>query len=201
MIKLILLLIISYLIGSISNAVIISKFLALPDPRTKGSQSAGATNILRLAGKKPALLVLIADALKGLIPVLFAWTLGIKGMALGFIVLAGVLGHTYPIFFQFKGGKGVATTLGGLLGINPLLAIFAVAVWGMVAKTFKFSSLASMSAMVATTLLSPILANKSYFLPLLLITLVILYQHRQNITRLLAGTEPKLGEKKSGLVK
>lgn len=195
MMTLIFLLIVSYLIGSISSAVIVAKILNLPDPRSKGSQSAGATNVLRIAGKKPALYVLIADALKGLIPVLLARLFGIKDMALGFILFASVLGHVYPIFFQFKGGKGVATTLGGLFGVSPVIALFAVVVWAVVAKVFGYSSLASISTLITTTFLSPLLVDKRFFLPLLLITILVTLKHKQNITRLLKHTEPKLGNK------
>lgn len=189
--------IVGYLIGSICSAVIISRLCGLPDPLEEGSKNPGATNMLRLAGKKYAVIVLFADILKGLLPVLAAKLLGASPNVLGFVSLAAVLGHVYPIFFKFKGGKGVATALGAILGLNFLLGVTTIATWLLLARFTRYSSVASITA----TLLVPFYSltffhNASTFMPLLFIAILILYKHHQNITRLFNGQEPQINLKK-----
>ena len=183
-------LIASYLIGSISSAIIICRIAGLPDPRTQGSKNPGATNILRFGGKKIAALVLIFDCLKGAIPVITANYFGLSLFELTFILLFAFIGHVFPLFFGFKGGKGVATYLGGLIGINLLVGLTFAIIWLIVAKVLKFSSLAALIA----TLLSPIyfyliLANLQATLVIGLIGLFIIYNHRANIKRLIKKEE------------
>ena len=183
-------LIVSYLIGSISSAIIICKIAGLPDPRTQGSKNPGATNVLRFGGKKIAAFVLIFDGLKGAIPVITANYFGLSLFELTFILLFAFLGHVFPLFFGFKGGKGVATYLGGLIGINLLIGLTFAIIWLIVAKVLKFSSLAALIA----TILSPIYfylitANLQAALVIGLIGLFIIYNHRTNIKRLIKKEE------------
>ena len=183
-------LIASYLIGSISSAIIICKVAGLPDPRTQGSKNPGATNVLRFGGKKIASFVLIFDGLKGAIPVITANYFGLSLFELTFILLFAFLGHVFPLFFGFKGGKGVATYLGGLIGINLLIGLTFAIIWLIVAKVLKFSSLAALIA----TILSPIYfylitANLQAALVIGLIGLFIIYNHRTNIKRLIKKEE------------
>ena len=183
-------LIVSYLIGSISSAIIICKVTGLPDPRTQGSKNPGATNVLRFGGKKIAAFVLIFDGLKGAIPVMIANYFGLSLFELTFILLFAFLGHVFPLFFGFKGGKGVATYLGGLIGINLLIGLTFAIIWLIVAKVLKFSSLAALIA----TILSPIYfylitANLQAALVIGLIGLFIIYNHRTNIKRLIKKEE------------
>ncbi|MGE4576583.1 MAG: glycerol-3-phosphate 1-O-acyltransferase PlsY [Candidatus Pseudothioglobus sp.] len=180
----------SYLIGSISSAIIICKVAGLPDPRTQGSKNPGATNVLRFGGKKIAAFVLIFDGLKGAIPVITANYFGLSLFELTFILLFAFLGHVFPLFFGFKGGKGVATFLGGLIGINLLIGLTFAIIWLIVAKVLKFSSLAALIA----TILSPIYfylitANLQAALVIGLIGLFIIYNHRANIKRLIKKEE------------
>lgn len=189
----ILVVVIGYLCGSVCSAIIVSKIFSLPDPSTEGSKNPGATNVLRLAGKKYAAIVLIADMLKGLLPVLLAKLLGAGPATLGFTCLAAVVGHMYPVFFDFKGGKGVATALGALLGLQFIMGVVVIATWILVAKFTRFSSLASLVSLT----LAPLMAVASVghpdtFPPILLMTVLIIYKHRDNIARLIDGTEPKI---------
>lgn len=184
------LIILAYLVGSISAAIITCKLLNLPDPRTQGSNNPGATNVLRIGGKKAAAIVLLGDGLKGFLPVFIGLQFGLNQQALALIALSAFLGHVYPIFFGFKGGKGVATFIGGLLALNYLIGLAFIATWLFVAKVLKISSL---SALIAT-LLTPIY---TYFLTqeftttyiILIICLWIFYTHRSNIKRILSGQE------------
>ncbi|RUQ90812.1 glycerol-3-phosphate 1-O-acyltransferase [Legionella septentrionalis] len=188
---------IGYLLGSVCSAVIVSKIFNLPDPRIQGSQNPGATNVLRLSGKKYALMVLLADILKGLLPVLLAKLLGAGIIVESFTGLAAVLGHMYPAFFHFKGGKGVATALGVLLALNLILGVLVIATWLLVANFARYSSLASIVSIVFAPFYSLfIFGNLNAFPPLLLIALFVLYKHRNNITRLTDGTEPKINFRK-----
>jgi len=184
----------AYLIGSISFAIVISKLMRIEDPRTYGSQNAGATNVMRSGNKKAAVFTLIGDCLKGVLVVELAkYLLGNDIKVQGIIAICGVLviiGHAYPIFFKFKGGKGVATTLGVMLGFNIFLAILLLFTWLVV---FKIAKVSSLSALIAT-LLSPIYAyylmgNSAYFGAVLLIAFFVLYKHKSNIIRLISGKE------------
>lgn len=182
----------AYLSGSLCSAILISRAFNLPDPRAHGSKNPGTTNVLRLAGKPYAVLVLLADVLKGTLPLLVGQWLLFSPFELGCIALAAVLGHLYPVFFDFKGGKGVATTLGALLGLNPWVGLLTAVSWLIVAALSRYSSLAAIIALSLApgyVLLGP---DKSAFVPLLIIALFILWQHRSNIKRLIHGEEPKI---------
>ena len=188
--------ILAYLVGSISSAILICKLLGLPDPRTTGSKNPGATNVLRLSNPPTAVAVLLFDVLKGGLPVWGAYFLGIPPWALGIIGVAACLGHMYPIFFHFKGGKGVATALGAIAPIGLDLTGMIMGTWLLVAFLFRYSSLAA----IVTVLVTPFYAwmvKPQYTLPVAMLCCLIVLRHHQNIRRLLDGSEPKLGQKKS----
>lgn len=189
--------IIAYLIGSLSTAIIVSRLFNLPDPRANGSKNPGTTNVLRLAGKKYAAIVLLGDMLKGLLPLLLAHFLGSSPALLGFTCLAAVMGHIYPVFFDFKGGKGVATALGAFLGFHFMMGVVILATWLLIANFSRYSSLASIIAITFAPFYSLlVVGNLSAFLPLITITIFVLYQHRDNISRLINGEEPKINLRK-----
>ncbi len=180
----------AYLLGSISSAILICKFLGLPDPRTTGSKNPGATNVLRISNKFIALTVLFLDVLKGTIPVWGAYFLKIEPLYLGFIGVAACLGHMYPLFFNFRGGKGVATALGTLLPIGLDLGLLLIFTWASVAKLTKYSSLSA----IVTVSLAPLyvfLLKPLYVYPALMLSGLIIFRHKDNIVRLLKGTESK----------
>ena len=184
------LLIASYLVGSISSAVIICKALGVPDPRTQGSKNPGATNVLRLGGKKIAAFVLFFDGLKGAVPVFIGEYYGFGLIALTLTALCAFLGHIFPVFFRFRGGKGVATYLGGFIAVNFLAGLIFSLIWLLVAKVLKISSLAALIA----TALSPfyfylIIGDLKSTLIIGLISLFIFYTHRGNIKRLINKEE------------
>lgn len=190
------LVIVAYLFGSISTAIIVCKLMGLPDPRTQGSGNPGATNVLRLYGKKPAAITLLGDFIKGLIPVLVAQYLAVNTQTLALVGMAAFLGHLYPIFFYFKGGKGVATMLGVLFGFSWMVGLATTGTWLFVAKVLKISSL---SALVAT-LLAPVyvwwLAPSQPLIIITAIMTVMLYwRHRSNIRNLISGREKKIANK------
>jgi len=166
--------------------------MSLPDPRTQGSKNPGATNVLRIAGKFPAFITLIADILKGFIPVLLAHIFGIHGFALGLVAIASLLGHIFPIFFGFEGGKGVATALGACLGLSFLLGIAMIITWIIVAAIFRYSSLAALTAAILAPIYSAIFTHGSYFFPVLIITVILIWRHWPNLQRLRAGSESKI---------
>ena len=184
----------AYLIGSLSAAIITCKLMGLPDPRTQGSRNPGATNVLRIAGKKTAALVLLGDMLKGLIPLLAARAFDVEDHILAAVGLAAFLGHLYPIYFGFHGGKGVATSLGILLGLSWPLAAAVLATWLFMARVFRISSLSALTAAIAAPLYTWLLLNS---VPLLIMVCVIstmlLWRHRGNIQRLISGAEGKIG--------
>lgn len=185
--------VLAYLMGSICSAVIVCKTCSLPDPCTKGSNNPGATNVLRLAGKKYATLVLVADLLKGTIPVLIAKMFETNPASIGFVALAAVIGHMYPIFFGYKGGKGVATAIGALLGFQFIVGIMVAATWLLVAKFFRYSSLASIISIFLAPFYGVLVTGQiNVSTPLFLIALLIISKHKNNINRLLEGTEPKI---------
>lgn len=184
---------IGYLCGSLSSAIIVSRLFSLPDPRQNGSKNPGATNVLRLAGKKYAIMVLFGDVLKGLLPVLLAKVLGSPPSLVAYTCFAAVFGHMYPIFFDFKGGKGVATALGGLLGLHFIVGVVVIATWLLVANFSRYSSLASIISLTFAPFFTILVTESiSTFLPLFFMTVFILYKHRANITRLIDGEEPKM---------
>ncbi|XQW85690.1 glycerol-3-phosphate 1-O-acyltransferase PlsY [Thalassotalea piscium] len=189
-----LLIIFAYLLGSISSAILICRLLNLPDPRTQGSNNPGATNVLRISNRRTAAAVLAFDILKGTIPVWGGYFLGLDPIFLGIIALAACLGHMYPIFFNFKGGKAVATAFGVLLPIGLDLAGLLVFTWYFVAKTTRYSSLAA----IVTVSLAPFytwLLKPLYTYPVLMLSVLIILRHRANLVRLIKGTEPKISSK------
>lgn len=195
MIITLIMLLIAYALGSICSAILICQALGLPDPRSEGSKNPGATNVLRLGGKKAAAMVLVADMLKGLVAVLLARLVGLEGFALSLVALAAVIGHIFPVFFEFEGGKGVATALGALLGLSLVLAIAVILIWLAMAKIYRYSSLAALTAITASPVLA-LLIQPSYFFTLLALAGLLAWTHRSNIERLRAGTESKIGDKK-----
>jgi acyl phosphate:glycerol-3-phosphate acyltransferase len=182
---------VAYLLGSVNTAIIVCQALKLPDPRTEGSKNPGATNVLRIAGRNPALLVLAADVLKGFLPVLIAAIFGIKGMGLGLVALAATLGHIFPALYGFQGGKGVATALGGILGMSFPIGVVCGVTWGVTVFLTRYASLSSLIAVGIAPLLL-LLINPGFFIPALAIALVVGWRHAENIERLRAGTENKM---------
>jgi glycerol-3-phosphate acyltransferase PlsY len=184
----------AYLIGSLSAAIIICKLMGLPDPRTQGSRNPGATNVLRIAGKKLAALVLLGDMLKGLIPLLLARAFEAEDHILAAVGLAAFLGHLYPIYFGFHGGKGVATSLGVLLGLAWPVAAAVLATWLFMTKVFRVSSLSAVTAAVAAPIYTWLLLDSAPLLVMVcVISTMLLWRHRSNIQRLLSGVEGKIG--------
>lgn len=185
----------SYLIGSLSAAITICKLMGLPDPRTQGSRNPGATNVLRIADKKTAALVLFGDVLKGFIPLVVARALQMEDHVLAAVGLAAFLGHLYPVYFGFHGGKGVATSLGILLGLAWQVAAAVLVTWLFMSKLFHISSLSAITAALAAPLYTYLLLDS---VPLLIMVCVIstmlLWRHRTNIQRLLSGTENRIGQ-------
>ena len=182
----------AYLIGSLSSAIILCKLAGLPDPRSQGSGNPGATNVLRFGGKKLAATVLLLDVIKGIIPVVIGLLMGLDTNWLVATAFAAFLGHLYPLFFQFKGGKGVATAIGGLLAISPLLAGSILLTWMVV---FAMSRISSLSAIVAAAL-TPVYSV--WFIDsiparwtILIMAIMLLLRHHTNIRRLLMGKETK----------
>lgn len=197
----------AYLIGSLSFAVIVSRVMGLKDPRTFGSRNPGATNVLRSGSKAAAVVTLLLDAVKGLLPVLLVkWFGKPYGLADGTIALAGLaafLGHLWPVFFKFQGGKGVATFIGVVFGIDLVLGIATGATWLIIAFFFRYSSLASLIAAAfapAYYLLGDRMqwyADTRIAIALFAMAMLLGYRHRENISRLLRGKESKLGAKKA----
>ena len=188
--------VLAYLLGSISSAILVSRLFKLLDPRTHGSNNPGATNVYRLGGSLPACLVLVFDILKGTIPVWGAYFLKLEPLELGLIAVAACLGHMYPLFFSFKGGKAVATAFGSLLPIGLSLGGLLIGTWLLIVAITRYSSLA---ALVAVTL-APLYTwwiKPLYTLPVTFITLLIIIRHRTNIVRLFKGEEPKVGTKQA----
>lgn len=196
----------AYLLGSLSFAVIVSHVMGLNDPRTYGSKNPGATNVLRSGSKAAAVVTLLLDALKGWLPVvLVRWygrRWGLDDGTVALVGLAAFLGHLYPVFFRFQGGKGVATALGVLFGVDALLGLAAGAIWLLMAVVFRYSSLSSLTAAVAAPLVYVLASGTAWYaetpvlLALVAMAALLVYRHRENIQRLLAGTESRLGQKK-----
>ena len=190
----------AYLAGSVSSAIVVSKLFYLPNPRMHGSGNPGATNVLRIGGKKAAASVLLCDMLKGTIPVWGGFFLGIDPVILGVIAIAACLGHMYPLFFHFKGGKGVATALGAIAPIGLDFTAMIIGTWLAIAFCFRYSSLAAL----VTVLLAPLytwMLKPQYTLPVAMLCCLIVFRHHQNIRRLLDGSEPKIGDKKEAMNK
>ena len=191
------LILIAYLVGSISSAILVCRLMGLPDPRTEGSGNPGATNVLRVGGKKAAAITLIGDMLKGLVPVLAANVLNVAPLTLALTGMAAFLGHLYPLFFGFRGGKGVATMLGVLFGFHGLVGASTAGTWLLIAKGFKISSLAALIA----TLLAPLYVwliigpSPELIITTAVMTLILFWRHRSNIQRLLKGEEGLISKK------
>jgi glycerol-3-phosphate acyltransferase PlsY len=197
----------AYLLGSLSFAVIVSRAFGLSDPRTFGSKNPGATNVLRSGSKKAAIITLLFDALKGWLPVLavryFGKPYGLEDGTAALVGLAAFLGHLWPVFFGFKGGKGVATALGVLFGVDLYLGLMVGATWLFVAYVSRYSSLSSLVAAVFAPAFYLLLdgslwrAEKTIALALVVMGGLLIYRHYENIGRLIAGKESKLGAKKA----
>lgn len=189
-------LLLAYLLGSISSAILVCRLMGLPDPRTQGSQNPGATNVLRIGGKKAAAITLLGDMLKGLIPVLLAKAFGFESLALSLIALAAFLGHLFPLYFRFKGGKGVATLLGVSLGLTWPLGLALIATWLLVAFAFRYSSLAALVMTAAAPFYTAYFMDLPSALVMGVMALLLIVRHRGNIEKLMKGTESKIGKKK-----
>ena len=197
----------AYLIGSLSFAVIVSRVMGLNDPRTYGSKNPGATNVLRSGNKAAAVVTLLLDAAKGWLPVMlvqvFGERFGLGDGTVATVALAAFLGHLYPVFFRFKGGKGVATAAGVLIGISLWLGIATLASWLIIAVFFRYSSLASLVAAVFAPFFYLIgdglqwHSDKRIAAAIVVMSALLVYRHRDNIARLIQGRESKLGTKKS----
>lgn len=184
--------IIAYLLGSLNSAIIVSKLLGLPDPRSQGSGNPGATNVLRVGGKTAAALTLLGDVLKGVIAIALAMLFHIHGFWLGMIAIGALLGHIFPLFFQFKGGKGVATAFGALLVLMPGLAIVALITWILVLVFSRYSSLAAIVTCALLPIYVILFGDFIYFFPTVIVTAILLWRHWGNIQRLKEGTESKV---------
>lgn len=191
----------AYLLGSVSFAIVVSKLFKLEDPRTYGSQNPGATNVLRTGNKAAAALTLLGDCVKGWIAVAAAVYLS-QSLQLGDEVIAGVAfavfaGHLWPIFFRFQGGKGVATALGVLLGLNPILGLATLTTWLIIARAFRYSSLAALAAAVFAPFYYALLFGvRAQLIAVTIMSILLIYRHRSNIANLLSGKESRIGQKK-----
>jgi glycerol-3-phosphate acyltransferase PlsY len=183
-----------YLAGSICTAIIVCRLMGLPDPRDEGSRNPGATNVLRFGGRKAAAITLAGDFLKGVLPVLLARLAGVEESGLALTALAAFLGHLYPVFFGFEGGKGVATAFGAILGLSWPVAVVTLAIWLTMAFVVRISSLSALTAAV----LAPLFGwwfglPPAYDAAVLAMVALLVWRHRSNIRHLLAGTEDKIG--------
>ena len=199
------LILLAYLLGSVSSAVIVCKLLQLEDPRTQGSKNPGATNVLRLYGKKAAIPTLVGDVLKGVVPVVIGHSLNSSDMILACIGLAAFSGHLFPVFFHFKGGKGVATFVGVLLGTYWVLGLAFMGTWLLMAAIFRYSSLSGLTAAAMTPVYTVLLLESSWNTPFdsewliistLLMAILLFWRHTSNIKNLLNGVEDKIGADK-----
>ena len=190
-----------YLVGSLSFAVIVSRTMGLADPRTYGSKNPGATNVLRSGSRKAAVLTLLLDAVKGYVPVVVvAWLAprhGLPDTLPAWVGLAAFVGHLWPVFFRFAGGKGVATAAGVLLGLNPILGGATLLTWIIIAAFFRYSSLASIAAAVFAPFYQLLIwgMEDGVAVAILIMSVLLLWRHFGNIQKLLAGTESKIGQK------
>jgi acyl phosphate:glycerol-3-phosphate acyltransferase len=194
--------VVAYLIGSVSFAVIVSSVMGLADPRSYGSKNPGATNVLRSGNKKAAILTLIGDAFKGWFAVWlvghFGPHYGLDDTAIALAAIAVFLGHLYPVFFRFKGGKGVATAAGVLLAINPVLGIATLLTWLIVAFFTRYSSLAALAAAVFAPLFDGFLFGANIVaLAIVVMSSLLVWRHRGNIVKLMEGKENRIGDKKA----
>ena len=182
-----------YMFGSISTAIIVCRLMGLPDPRTEGSKNPGATNVARLGGKKAAALTLVGDMLKGLIPVLIAQYLQMSPVILAATALAAFLGHLYPVFFGFQGGKGVATALGVIYGLYWPVGLLTTATWLAMAVVFRYSSLAALVAILLTPLwFLWLMPEPEIIAAMSVLTVLLFWRHRSNIRNLISGKEGRI---------
>lgn len=196
-------LLLAYLIGSISFAVLVSRAMGLSDPRSYGSGNPGATNVLRSGNKLAAILTLVGDAAKGAVAVLlaqaFAARFGFTGLVITCAGLAAFIGHLYPVFHRFEGGKGVATAAGVLLALSPALGLCTLGTWLLVAVITRYSSLAALLAAVGAPLFAWwLFGADALIVPIAIMSALLIWRHRQNIAKLVAGTESRIGKKKAG---
>ncbi|MCD6045117.1 MAG: hypothetical protein K0R48_280 [Gammaproteobacteria bacterium] len=182
----------AYLLGSISSAVLICRLAGLGDPRAQGSGNPGTTNVLRIGGKKLAIFTLFGDALKGFLPVYIAHFTALSATALSFVALAAFIGHLFPIFFGFKGGKGVATALGVFLALAWPVGCMALITWIVVAALFRYSSLAALVMAILLPLYIYLWSNPHYLVAMITLSLLLIVKHRDNIRRLLSNSESKI---------
>lgn len=185
---------VAYLCGSLSSAIIVCRLFGLPDPRTSGSNNPGATNVYRLGGRIPAVLVLIADILKGTIPVYTSYFLDFSPLFLGMVAIAACLGHIFPLYFGFTGGKAVATAFGAMLPIGLDLAGMLIATWILVVFVSGYSSLGAILAVALAPLFTWFI-KPIYTFPVAMLSILIIFRHRENIQRLLSGKEGKVWAK------
>ncbi len=189
----------AYLIGSVSFAVVVSRAFRLPDPREYGSGNPGATNVLRSGRRSAAVLTLLGDSAKGWLAVFVTgqWITDGAAMAMALAAVAAILGHMYPLFHRFQGGKGVATALGVLLALSPYLALGVLATWITIAVFFRYSSLAALISAIFAVFFTLILFNAAhpFFFAVTVVAALLIWRHRSNIRNLLAGKESKLGAK------
>ncbi len=194
-----LLILAAYLLGSVSSAIIVCRLMSLPDPRTQGSNNPGATNVLRIGGKKPAAITLFGDSLKGLFPMLAGHLLGVAPWVLAAVGLAAFLGHLFPVFFGFRGGKGVATALGVQFGLWWPIGLCVALIWLFVAKVLKISSLSALVSMALAPLIVWLLWPDPVLIGMqLVMTGMLVWRHRSNIKNLLTGSEGRLVDQVGG---
>lgn len=188
--------VVAYLLGSIAFGILVSKAFGLPDPRTVGSGNIGATNVARSGKKSAAILTLLGDVLKGWLPVYLALRYDMLMWVVGSVGLAVFFGHLYPIFYKFKGGKGVATALGVMLAFSPLLGLAALGTWILVFAITRYSSLAAITAAALSPIYAVFLlsAYKDYFLSVLVMAVFLVWRHKSNIEKLMNGTESGFGK-------
>lgn len=184
----------AYLAGSVSAAILICRMMNLPDPRESGSGNPGATNVLRVGGKLPAALTLIGDALKGLLPVAITGLIIPHPPTVALVAFAAFLGHLYPVFFDFRGGKGVATALGGLFGLSMQIGLLAVVTWLVICLAFRMSSLAAMVTFLVVPFILLTSGHTAFAIVYVVVAILLIYTHRGNVKRILDGSEPRLGK-------
>lgn len=190
--------IIAYCFGSLSSAIIVCKIMGLPDPRTEGSKNPGATNVLRIGGKKAAAITLLGDTLKGVIPILLAKWLNLPIEIIAGVAFATFIGHLFPLFFNFEGGKGVATFLGCLLALSWPSALIWLGIWIGIAILFRYSSLAAIIAsFVAPISIWQTTHEPPYVYAITLMAIILLIRHKENIRNLWQGKETRIGQRKS----
>ncbi|MCF6356081.1 MAG: glycerol-3-phosphate 1-O-acyltransferase PlsY [Candidatus Polarisedimenticolaceae bacterium] len=185
----------AYLLGSISSAIIVCRLMRLPDPRSQGSNNPGATNVLRIGGKKPAAITLFGDMLKGFIPVLLANLMGVGETTLAAVAMAVFLGHLYPLFFHFQGGKGVATALGVQFGLSWMIGGSVAAIWLFMGYVIKISSLSALVSMALAPIIVWLVTGSTALTGMsVVMTVLLFWRHRSNIQKLLAGKEGKIAD-------